>query len=122
MADIIKMKRRGTVTDAKATAGSADHRTRSRKLLSLLDAMEGQISRDRQMIAVLRAEQDATAKDVRQLRSLLQSLLSLVEQDASDEPGLSQDQLERLVDRLKQMAATADRDRETVGADATDGN
>ena len=120
MADIIEMKRRGAATHpkskgakskgAKSKGANPQRQRRNRQLLDLLQAVERRISRDRREIAALRAEQAAAARDAEQLRTLLQVMLTLAEQGTDREPGLSHDELERLVRRLCHLAASANRD------------
>lgn len=110
MADIIEMKRRGGATGARSKAANAQRRQRDQQLLGLLEAVERHLLRDRQVIAALRAKQAAAARDIEQLRTLLQVMLALAEQGTARKPGLCHDELERLVRRLCDLAASANRD------------
>ena len=126
MADIVEMTRRGSATEAKSTEAKStgaksagvtstvaneQRQRRERQLVGLLQAVERRILRDHREIAALRAKQAADARDLEQLRTLLQVMLTLAEQGAEREPGLSHDELERSIRRLLRLAASANRDR-----------
>ena len=95
MADIVEMTRRGSATEAKSTEAKStgaksagvtstvaneQRQRRERQLVGLLQAVERRILRDHREIAALRAKQAADARDLEQLRTLLQVMLTLAEQ------------------------------------------
>jgi septation ring formation regulator EzrA len=110
MVDIIEIKQRVAATEEKLKAANAKGEQHSQRLLSLLQAVEANLTRNQNEIRALREEQ-ATAKDeIQQLRNMLQVTLTLTETSSESRPSLPQRELEGLFKRLDKVVANANRD------------
>jgi sugar-specific transcriptional regulator TrmB len=107
MVDVIDMKHR--VAAAKARLADAGKQDRDQKLLSLLEALERKYLRMERENRALRMAESAARVETRQLRKLLRDMLSLAESERAIAPGLAQDDLEHLIERLDEIAAAAAR-------------
>lgn len=107
MVDVIDMKHR--VAAAKARLADAGKQDRDQKLLSLLEALERKYLRMERENRALRMAEAAARVETRQLRKLLRDMLSLAESERAIAPGLAQDDLEHLIERLDEIAAAAAR-------------
>ena len=114
MVDIIEIKQRVAATEEKLKAANAQGEQHSKRLLSLLQAVESNLSRNQNEIRALREEQAAAKDEIQQLRNMLQVTLSLTETSSESRPGLTHRELEGLFKRLDEVVANANRDFDEV--------
>jgi septation ring formation regulator EzrA len=118
MVDIIEIKQRVAATEEKLKAANAQGEQHSKRLLSLLQAVESNLSRNQNEIRALREEQAAAKDEIQQLRNMLQVTLSLTETSSESRPGLTHRELEGLFKRLDEVVANANRDSDEVFCDS----
>ncbi len=109
MVDIIEMKQRVAATEKKLKAATAEGELRGQRLLSLLQAVESNLSRNQNEIRTLREEQSAAKDEIQQLRNLLQATLTLTDTSSESRPSLPNVELESLFKRLNEIVANANR-------------
>jgi hypothetical protein len=109
MVDVIDMKHRVAAAKARLTTADAGNQDRDQRLLSLLEAVEKTYRRMQRENRALRMAEAAARVETQQLRKLLRDVLSLAESERAIAPGLAQDDLERLIERLDEIAAAAAR-------------
>ncbi len=114
MVDIIEIKQRVAATEEKLKAANAQGEQQSQRLLSLLQAVESNLSRNQNEIRALREKQAAAKDEIQQLRNMLQVTLTLTETSNESRPGLSHRELEGLFKRLDEVVANANRDFDEV--------
>jgi septation ring formation regulator EzrA len=114
MVDIIEIKQRVAATEEKLKAANAQGEQHSQRLLSLLQAVESNLSRNQNEIKALREEQSAAKDEIQQLRNMLQVTLTLTETSSESRPGLPHRELEDLLKRLGEVVANANRDFDEV--------
>ena len=110
MVDIIEIKQRVAATEEKLKAANAKGEQHSQRLLSLLQAVEANLTRNQNEIRALREEQAAAKDEIQQLRNMLQVTLTLTETSSESRPSLPQRELEGLFKRLDKVVANANRD------------
>ncbi len=110
MVDIIEIKQRVAATEEKLKAANAQGEQHSQRLLSLLQAVEANLTRNQNEIRALREEQAAAKDEIQQLRNMLQVTLTLTETSGESRPSLPQRELEGLFKRLDKVVANANRD------------
>ncbi len=118
MVDIIEIKQRVAATEEKLKAANAQGEQQSQRLLSLLQAVESNLSRNQNEIRALREEQAAAKDEIQQLRNMLQVTLTLTEASSESRPGLSHRELEDLFKRLDEVVANANRNLDEVFGDS----
>ena len=109
MVDIIEMKQRVAATEKKLKAANAEGELRGQRLLSLLQAVESNLSRNQNEIRTLREKQSAAKDEIQELRNLLQVTLTLTDTSSESRPSLPNGELESLFERLNEMVANANR-------------
>jgi septation ring formation regulator EzrA len=110
MVDIIEIKQRVAATEEKLKAANAQGEQHSQRLVSLLQAVEANLTRNQNEIKGLREEQAAAKDEIQQLRNMLQVTLTLTETSSESRPSLPQRELEGLFKRLDKVVANANRD------------
>ncbi len=110
MVDIIEIKQRVAATEEKLKAANAQGEQHSQRLVSLLQAVEANLTRNQNEIRALREEQAAAKDEIQQLRNMLQVTLTLTETSGESRPSLPQRELEGLFKRLDKVVANANRD------------
>ena len=117
MVDIIEIKQRVAATEEKLKAANAQGEQHSQRLVSLLQAVEANLTRNQNEIKGLREEQAAAKDEIQQLRNMLQVTLTLTETSSESRPSLPQRELEGLFKRLDKVVANANRDFDKVSGE-----
>ena len=119
MVDIIEIKQRVAATEEKLKAANAQGEQHSQRLVSLLQAVEANLTRNQNEIRALREEQAAAKDEIQQLRNMLQVTLTLTETSGESRPSLPQRELEGLFKRLDKVVANANRDFDKVSGEVS---
>lgn len=118
MVDIIEMKQRVAATEEKLKAASAQGEQHSQRLLSLLQAVETNLTHNQNEIRALREEQAAARDEIQQLRNMLQVTLTLTETSSDNRPSLPNRELESMFKRLDEIVANANREFDELFGDS----
>ena len=114
MVDIIEIKQRVAATEEKLKAANAQGEQHSQRLVSLLQAVEANLTRNQNEIKGLREEQAAAKDEIQQLRNMLQVTLTLTETSSESRRSLPQREVEGLFKRLDKVVANANGDFDEV--------
>lgn len=100
-----EIKRRVVAAEASLRVSRAEGRRRSERLAGLLETVEENIARSQDEIEGLREERARADEEVRELKSLLKALLTLVDDVEARGPRVPMGEVAEMIKRLRETVS-----------------